>query len=442
MAIYRTGELTAMAASWKKILEDAQENPNKDTSSEKVPFGEKAKKCQDQAERMKKDLQQRGDAGKEALHHLRVYAEDFRRFAASPSKGKHMAKAMRTLEHLSEALGALRDERMEIVFLPYKVAMWDCMESIYLAARNNPAYDVRVVAIPWFERDKDTKLDVMHDESGDFPADVEITPWKEFRFAEHRPDILFFHNPYENRNFTLSVHPNFYAEKLRPYVREMVYVPYYTTIEHRAQPVLGQAEGIFLADHVIVESDIERNDLMVGMREYARLNQFEERMEGAEKKFLPLGSPKYDRVRHLRPEDFDWPDSWRQCITKPDGSRKTVVFYNVSVATLLAETTNLLDKIESTLRIFAARRDEVTLLWRPHPLYRQTLTSILPDLVDRYDGIVKKYREEGWGIYDEMPEMYRAIAASDVYYGDWSSVISLFEAIGKPVMIQNPRVIE
>ena len=53
-----------------------------------------------------------------------------------------------------------------------------------------------------------------------------------------------------------------------------------------------------------------------------------------------------------------------------------------------------------------------------------------------YQGIVDKYLEEGWGIYDDTADLNRAIELSNGYYGDWSSVVTLYQETGKPVMIQ------
>lgn len=38
-----------------------------------------------------------------------------------------------------------------------------------------------------------------------------------------------------------------------------------------------------------------------------------------------------------------------------------------------------------------------------------------PQLWKEYDQIVKKYREEGWGIYDDTADADRAIMISDTY---------------------------
>ena len=98
-----------------------------------------------------------------------------------------------------------------------------------------------------------------------------------------------------------------------------------------------------------------------------------------------------------------------------------------------------LEKISDTLAYFKSREDAV-LWWRPHPLLAATLHSIHEELALEYERIVSAYQKEGWGIYDDTGEMYRAIAWSDALYGDNSSVAVLYGMTGKPVLVQNYNV--
>lgn len=50
---------------------------------------------------------------------------------------------------------------------------------------------------------------------------------------------------------------------------------------------------------------------------------------------------------------------------------------------------------------------------------------------------MEKYKKDARGIYDDTVDLHRAIAASDAYYGEGSSVTRLFQAVGKLVMIEN-----
>lgn len=118
-----------------------------------------------------------------------------------------------------------------------------------------------------------------------------------------------------------------------------------------------------------------------------------------------------------------------------------IIFYNTSINALLYHDEKMLEKIKSVFRVFEARKDEVVLLWRPHPLIPGTIKSMRPQLWEMYKKIVDEYRQAGWGIYDDTADMDRAVVLSDAYYGDQSSVVYVYKKTGKPVMIQNPLVL-
>lgn len=130
------------------------------------------------------------------------------------------------------------------------------------------------------------------------------------------------------------------------------------------------------------------------------------------------------------------PTDWREKIKD-----KKVVFYNTSVSSMLNGGEQHIAKIEHVLDTCRAQ-DEVVLWWRPHPLELSTLQSMRPDLEQKYRKIREQYETEGWGILDTSADVHRAIAVSDAYYGDWSSVIHLYKATGKPVLISNDAVIK
>ena len=56
-----------------------------------------------------------------------------------------------------------------------------------------------------------------------------------------------------------------------------------------------------------------------------------------------------------------------------------------------------LDKVGNVLRIFKENMDEVAMLWRPCPLFMQTLESMRAEMKERYIEIIQKYKDEGWG---------------------------------------------
>lgn len=127
--------------------------------------------------------------------------------------------------------------RKEVVFFPYKASMWDSLESIYLAAREDPDCDVYCVPIPYYTLNPDRSFGKMHYEGNvcpdgtpmEYPEDIEITDWQEYNFEERKPDVIYIHNPYDNCNLVTSVHPRYYSINLKKNTDCLVYVPYYST---------------------------------------------------------------------------------------------------------------------------------------------------------------------------------------------------------------------
>ncbi len=355
-------------------------------------------------------------------------------------------------EALSQNLFAIKEsvrknilERKTAVFLPYKVSMWDSLESVWKAADEDSACDAYVIPIPYYDKTADGTLGEMHYEGHLYPTYVPITDYQSFDFAAHRPDMIFIHNPYDEYNYATSVHPLFYSKNLKRFTDNLIYIPYFVLEEidpfdERAVKNMGHfctAPGVIHADTVIVQSEKMRQVYIRALVEFAG-----EKSRGIwEKKILGLGSPKYDKVLEDA-VNITVPEEWEKIIYKTDGGRKKVVFYNTGLGAMLEYNEAMLDKIENVLKDFFLIREEIVLLWRPHPLMKAAMQSMKPQLLKKYERLVVAYQSEGWGIYDDTTDLDRAIKISDAYYGDPSSVIQLFRKVGKPVMVQNVNVLE
>ena len=346
----------------------------------------------------------------------------------------------------------LPDDRKEVVFLPYKASMWDSLESVWKAANADPNCDAYVVPIPYFDKNPDGSFRRMHYEGDQYPPYVPVTKCEEYDFEARRPDEIYIHNGYDDWNLVTSVHPNFYSWNLKKYTEELVYIPYFVLGEidpDNELAVEGMKHfcfmpGIVNADKVIVQSE---NMKKIYIREYLKaakecgLTGKHLDMTYLEKKFLGTGSPKFDKVLNTKKQDLELPDEWLKIIKKPNGMPKKIVFYNNSISALLQHSEKMIAKMESVFKIFKENRNEVALLWRPHPLIQATIESMRPQLWKGYQEIRDRYIEEGWGIYDDSADLDRAVVLSDAYYGDSSSVVQLYKRTGKPIMLQNVQVI-
>ena len=306
------------------------------------------------------------------------------------------------------------------VFLPYKASMWDSLESVWMAADADPDCDAYVVPIPYYDKNPDGSIKERHYEGDLYPDYVPITKCEEFDFAVH-PDMIFIHNPYDGWNTVTSVPEFFYSDNLKKFTDCLVYIPYFATAG-------GMAEGQSLcpayinADYIVIQSEKYRK-------------YYDPRIP--DEKFLALGSPKFDSVIRKCQNPPEPPAEWKAKMIKADGSRKKVYFYNTSIGGMLGDTATFLKKMQYVFEIFKGR-DDVCILWRPHPLLESTFDSMRPQYKTIYEALKNEFVESGLGIYDTTPHIEDTIAVCDAYIGDsGTSVTSLFGVAGKPLFIFN-----
>lgn len=400
-------------------------------------------------------------AAEEAVHTLESFCEAIFQLANGIANGEDDTKikkinrsAEKQLSTVSRMLTyEISDDRKEIVFLPYKAAMWDSLESLWKKADEDENTDAVVIPIPYYEKNPDGSFGKEHYEGNEYPSYVPVTDYREYDFGIQCPDEIYIHNPYDENNYVTSVHPFFYSKNLKELTDMLVYVPYFVltdptdpddeavqkSIEH-----FVLVPGVFNAHKTIVQSENMKRAYVNILTRYMITEDkahtekeirafWEERIDGS-------GSPKFDKIKNTKAEDLDIPEEWLKIINRPDGTRKKIILYNTGITALLQNDEKMLDKIQRAFDIFYENRDDIALLWRPHPLIESTLTSMRPELWEKYKSIRDKYLEEKWGIYDDTPDMDRALILSDAYYGDASSLVQLYQETGKPIMIQNAEV--
>lgn len=424
-----------------------QEMKNKQERKEYSLIQAELADCQETAIQIGEAIEQFEGYGTEAVTCLEQYCEKIYQLSLqleSISAQKLYKAAEGALIKVQNAIVHI-SARKEAVFLPYKASMWDSLESIYLAAKEDDNWDTYVVPIPYYERKADGSLGELHYEGNEYPKGIEIIDYRTFHLEKRYPDIIYIHNPYDDWNNVTCVPENYFSRNLCCYTDCLVYIPYFI-LEELDQDSREKIEGIkhfcFLpgtiyAHKVIVQSE---NMRQIYINEYIREAESlglptDRRM--LEKKILGLGSPKLDKVQSTEKENLEIPSEWTKIINRPDGTRKKIIFYNTSINALLRHGERMLEKIESVFELFQEKKEEVTLLWRPHPLIMNTIKSMRPQLYEMYQKMVDDYRQAGWGIYDDTADMDRAVILSDAYYGDRSSVVYVYEKTGKPVMIQD-----
>ena len=339
-------------------------------------------------------------------------------------------------QHILSKTKSEGDFKKEIFFLPYQASMWDSLESVWKAALEDKERCIAyVMPIPYADLNPDKSVARWNCDIGKFPKYVPLLDWTKINLKEAHPDVIFIHNAFDNTNLVTSVENRFYSNNLKECTDRLVYIPY--SVEEEVQPGNEAVEeaiahrailpGVINADLVIVQSEDMRQAWINVLMRHTDISD----RAYWEKKILGLGSPKIDKVLTDKKEDYELPEKWKKLI-----ERKKVILYLTSISAALQNSDKVCDKLRHVFDVFR-NRDDVVLWWRPHPLMKSTFHSMLPQYEVGYLSLEKQYIEEGWGIYDDSSDLHRAICWSDAYYGDYSSVMTLYKYTEKAIILQN-----
>ena len=394
--------------------------------------------CQESAVVIGRRIEQDAGEGTRAVNLLEEYCESLYQISMILDNNQKIQELIQKISIcLNRVIDSIKNDLLntkEIVFLPYKASMWDSFESIWKAATEDKTCEVYVVPIPYFDKNSEGTFNEMNYEGDKYPEYVPITHYNDYQFETRCPDAIFIHNPYDEWNRVTSVHPFFYSKNLKRFTNQLVYIPYFITPD-----VLPEGfcvtPGCINADRIIVQSEEVKENYILAFKKIGETTKQNVFFEDISQKIIALGSPKLEKAYKCEQEKFRLPNTWKKIIQRPDGTKKTIIFYNTSLSVILQNDESYLQKLNQVIEQFS-RNKEIVLWWRPHPLSESTIKALRPELFQEYNKIVDNYKKENWGIYDDSPDLYRAIAWCDAYYGDRSSVTMLFTAAQKPVMIQ------
>lgn len=307
-------------------------------------------------------------------------------------------------------------EQFDVVFMPYKASMWDCMESVWQAACDDPDCVPFVVPIPYYDL-KEEEIIKKHYEGHQFPPYVPITSYEDYPLEEIHPSAIFIHNPFDEYNYVTRVLPEFFSGELKKVTDRLIYIPYFVTgeavyVTHRYQPSYDNVDFIVTQCEKMIDS-------------YAS--------HLPRKKFLPFGSPIVDRILRLEKEKPAIPAEWKwQLKNGKDFGGDRVVMLNTSISLFMQQKERFLDKIEYLMEL-VKHMEGITLVWRPHPLLFTTAQSLGLKYAARLTELEEKFQKEKIGVLDQTLDVGETVALCDAYLGETaSSMIHMFGIARKP----------
>ena len=351
----------------------------------------------------------------------------------------YIKQILETVNDLKEEVDSFKADKIEVVFFCYRASMSDSLESVYFAAKEDPSCDAYFIPVPYFDRGSNGNINQIHFEGEGYYSDqYELTDWKQYDVQARHPDVIFIMNPYDNRNLVTSLHPDFYSSHLKNHTDMLVYIeyglPYWLCRDPCAKELQEEYEknGIVLPAHIYSDYDIRYAKELAEVHKpiFAANPEISQSYnitpEKIQEKFVPLGSPKFDKILNTGREDYVLPEKWKR---KTEG--KKIILYNTGLAELLKSSAQQAEFVGSYLpqdswyfgklrAILAAfqKRDDVILWWlytaTGKPFYIPSITKALSQPV--YD--------DGEGFYAPLAGRLKNMrAAKGANVGDWNCCI-------------------
>lgn len=319
------------------------------------------------------------------------------------------------LAAIDQCVEKIKEIPNEILFLPYKASMWDAMESVYQTAIKQTDCHVTVMPIPYYNVNPQGDILSVEYEGNLFPKNVVITDITDYDFNKMRPDAIFIHNPYDQYNYVTRVASKYYSTELVKYTNRLVYLPYFVASWNNVKAHFCLLPGVKNAWRTFVQSESIKKIYL----------QYISKKES----IVALGSPKYDKVKAVEENLSRVPREWEEIL-----ANKKIFLLNTHLHSMMNKAEERLEKLIQIFNFFHGR-ENIALIWRPHPLSIETAKSLNPDFTQKYLDLIEKFKNMDIGIYDESADIHRAITVSDGYIGDTSSIIPLYGVTGKPIYV-------
>lgn len=288
-------------------------------------------------------------------------------------------------------------ENPSILFMPYKYSMFDCMETVYLAAKES-GLRADIMVIPYMSYPDN----LWHDERQYFRADGYFPVlFNEKAYADY--DFIVIHYPYDGSNNVTMIHPAAWTDKLH----DIVYIPYHGNIAGPEWSRFFTTPGARNCDYICLGSE--------------------------------------DDVRWFLEKNPDYSGK----VIKTDGCTKAECAKSHENDPIMGEFANLehpVALVSGTLWTFThnaeermekhrnaiekAQKDGFSVIYRTHPLVRDAIAVMRPQSLQKYDDFLAEIAEKC--LLDDSPFLHNALRVADRLISDPSSVLKTWQGTGKP----------
>lgn len=369
------------------------------------------------------------------------------------NSGEMKLSATDVLSYLQEITVAIDNSiendipnKYEVMFIPVKADAWKNLDAVWRVMKDNPDYEVKVMPIPYYERDAKGKMKDMHYEGGEFPDYLEIVNYEEYDLVKNHPDEIIIQNAYDTCNYTTTIMPQYYAGNIKAHTKKLTYIPWFkvddiTEKDEKARKVMQyycSVPGLAHADSVIVQSEAMRKEYIKYLTEFAGEDTrkiWEDKISVSEIDIY--GANSDELIAYEKEKAFlNIPEAWKNNIFKDTSGKKKVMIYNTTVAAYAAAPEAFVNKVKNNIKTFEEYKDSLFIIWRCNSKLKEIMRMENKKLTQDFEEILSSFETSGVGAIDQDLAYEELMNVSDAYYGDNDCLAHLCQLKGLPVMIQ------
>ena len=278
-----------------------------------------------------------------------------------------------------------RDKK--ILFLPYKIEMWDSLESVFKeCVRRRLMVAIQPLSYMYLEHHKivASKMDEWDNDVKKYVADIDT----------FRPDIVFIHYPFDSNNTITTIPEKFYSVNLKRRGIKIAYISYH---------------GNSALDHEMLLPAVTRADYIFAYDESERQRYYEvwaEKKIRSNAKIFATGTPKLDAyIKAYR-------------ISQKNDAQA------ILITNSLMPFINDVDRINKYKAIIEKEQTNGVIIYRQHPLLLETLKRTNLWRYDDYKRFLEYLRTNNI-IIDDNYYIKDTLRHCKKLYCDWASILIL-----------------
>ena len=309
-----------------------------------------------------------------------------------------MAKPSETI--ITTLLGAANKQQISIAFCPYKFAMFDCMEPVYVRAWETRGVSADIIPLD-FITFPDRQL---HNERDAF-IDAGFNVLTLEALYNNNYDYIIIHYPYDQHNNVTSLTPECCSDELKQ-IGKLVYIPYHGNIAEKKWCKFYTHSGARNSDYVCLGScdDVvafhETNPNYAGTIIQTGGSTKVECAEMHKNDPIP---EQYQRLRHP---------------------------VTLICGTLWTFTHDPIDRMEKHWNMIQNELCENhAVIYRPHPLVYEAIAVMRHEALEQYNNFIENVASVV--ILDSSPYLHQAMRVADKLICDPSSVQRTWKGKGK-----------